>query len=292
VTLSADGTGAISACDDGLARLWNPLDVNPTVRIVAKHGGAITAMRCAATGDTLLTGCSDGTARVWDVRTGSARSPVFRHIGPIFAVDFHPTRDMVFTAGGSAVCCWDVRSGTRYGATITHPGPILAARLRPDGQTVLTGGENNTAQLWSVETGEALGLPMIHQGSAIAVAFGPRGRTILTGGHDRTARLWDEESGIPLGPSFLHPDRVSAVAFGPPGHDNIVATGCADGRVRIWDVPATEPGSVEQLRRKMETTTGLMLERTADFNAVVRSLDDRRLRAQRERLARPAQAGD
>jgi serine/threonine protein kinase/WD40 repeat protein len=57
-------------------------------------------------------------------------------------------------------------------------------------------------------------------------------RRLLTSDESPVVRLWNWETGREV-QRFTHPDWVRAIDLHPDG--NLVATGCADGKVRLWD---------------------------------------------------------
>src|SRR5207247_430811 len=72
--------------------------------------------------------------------------------------------------------------------------------------------------------------------------------------YDNTARIWDAATGLPLGDSLRHHSPVTSVAFAPDS--SILATGCRDGSVQLWDTSLCQPlfdpwqqaGVVESIR--------------------------------------------
>jgi WD40 repeat protein len=116
--------------------------------------------------------------------------------------------------------------------------------------------------------------PQGHQQQVLAVAFSPAGDQLASGGADNTAKVWDAPAGFParrftataavtgaavgldavgeflpqserlarrarfVAPNPVknlpHPNLVDAIAFDPTGA--LLATGCHDGNLRIWDV--------------------------------------------------------
>jgi WD40 repeat protein len=94
--------------------------------------------------------------------------------------------------------------------------------------------------------------------SVRAVAFHPGSQLVATGGWEGDVRLWDVVSGRPVGPSLPQRGSVLALAFDPAGR-TLAAAG-EDGTCRIWAVPDPVGGSSEQIRRRVETLTGLELD--------------------------------
>ena len=140
-----------------------------------------------------------------------------------------------------------------------HAYPITAVAFDPQRSRIVTGCHAGTVRLWDPSNGVLLNDVRGNAGEIVAVAFSPDGQTLLTASHDATARFWDVESGRQIGPSLHHTDAVLGVAFHPDGKS--VATACKDGVIRRWEVPAPPiQGRAEEVRRRVETETGLRLD--------------------------------
>src|SRR5262249_23706891 len=70
-------------------------------------------------------------------------------------------------------------------------------------------------------------------GAVRDVAFASTGNTFYSGSTDKAIQVWKFAAATPT-KNFPHPNLVDAVAFSPDGTQ--LATGCHDGRVRIFDV--------------------------------------------------------
>ncbi len=153
-----------------------------------------------------------------------------------------------------------------------HGEPLYCAAYSPDGAVVATAGRDHTVRIWDPRTGFTLLKLLGHTGRVLGVAFGPDGDVLASVGSDGTVRLWALPATVTgfdggnsvfrfalrrltppaeVGPAVTlegaHDDEVNAVAFHPDGRT--LATGGADGAVRLWDLggwrrPAADAGAV------------------------------------------------
>lgn len=112
-----------------------------------------------------------------------------------------------------------------------------------DAKTVLVAGMANSKQagssplvLYRAGSGQKVtSLPS--EKALYAAAFSPANKDLIaTAGRDNLVQLWTHSNArlVSTGQRMLHPGPVFALAFHPKGH--LVASGCVDGRVRLWDV--------------------------------------------------------
>jgi len=106
--LSADGTLALSAGDDGWAKIWNIKDLEPLQDL--PHQGPVTAAAFSRNGLYVATLSDDLFARVWEIRDGNEIGR-FRYERSAESVNFSPDDSAVVIAASRAVHICKIDSG-------------------------------------------------------------------------------------------------------------------------------------------------------------------------------------
>jgi|GEM_PF-4561494 len=158
----------------------------------------------------------------------------------IEAVAVSPDGQWVGGGGGDTqVRLWNARTGALGRTFRGHDTEVVAVAFAPDGKTLASGSADHVVILWDVSTGARLrtlkgkarsrlnGLAFAHDGSTIAVADQLGRVTLWSAKLGEVAREW-EGAELP----------VNAVAFSP--NDKIVAGGCGDRTVKLWDARTGE----------------------------------------------------
>jgi WD40 repeat protein len=122
------------------------------------------------------------------------------------------------------------------------PGPVRGLAFSPNNQTLAAACADKSLMTWNVvynpgqpEPAE-FGRPQqtfAHDGAAHDLVFAADNATLYSAGADRTVKQWKVASEVPT-KTFPHPREVDAVAFDPKGA--VLATGCHDGNVRLFDL--------------------------------------------------------
>jgi WD40 repeat protein len=233
-----DGRHVLTACADGLARLWDAETAKAT-GIEFRHAGGVTAIAISRDGTRVATGGADGTARVWDLATGDAISPSITARSPIKVVAFGPDGKHLLTAAGMTARLWDVSNGQPTSQPLTHRQELLDAAYSADGRMVATACADGTGGVWDVANKAWADESLRHGSAVLSVAFSPDSQWVVTSSDDNTARVWHAQCGGPRTPPLPHVGTVGKAVFSPDGRQLLSAG--SDGLAKLWELPKAMP---------------------------------------------------
>jgi WD40 repeat protein len=202
VAVTTNGTHVVTAGDDGKIKLWNT-GTGANDRTLEGGDKPLHALAVSKNGVLLAAGGADQSVRVFTLADGKLLAQI-KAPGVVRSLTFAPNSQALAAACGSdaagVIQAWNV---------VFNPGqPVPAEFGKP------------------VATYEGAG--------AVAdVAFASTGNTFYSGSMDKAIKVWKFAGDTPA-KNLPHPNLVDAVSFNPAGTQ--LATGCHDGRVRIFDV--------------------------------------------------------
>jgi WD40 repeat protein len=160
VAISADGSRAVSAGDDGTVTVW---DLTTATAILRRRTWAVNGVAISADGSRAVSAGDDGTVKAWDVTTGAVDTTL------------SPRRSRRWFS-------------IRYGG---HKGRVNGVAISADGSRAVSAGDDGTVRMWDLTTGTGIGKLEGHIGPARGVAISADGSLAVSGGYDRTVRVWD-----------------------------------------------------------------------------------------------------
>ena len=191
--------GVIVAGDDGIIRQYNPGNAAEE-RKYEEAGKPVTALAVAKNGLAVAAAHADKQVRLYGTADGKIIGTIEVPAG-VRGLAYHPTLAAVGAAcDDKSVRAWNVAF---------QPGQPLPPEFGKPMQT------------------------FPHADVVTSIAFADNG-DLVTGSLDKTVKRWKLAADAPTR-SFQHPDTVDAVALDPVTA-NLLATGCHDGSVRIYDI--------------------------------------------------------
>jgi WD40 repeat protein len=197
VVISPGGERVVTAGPGKEAVSWNA--GNGTKEKAFEAGGDATSAAISKDGQRLAVGGSDGNVRLYTIGDGKMVASIGAG-APVVDLAFHPTNPvLVGVLNNKTVAAWNVAF---------NPGQPPPPEFGKPVQT------------------------FPHPANVGGAAFNSEG-FLFTAAEDKQARRYRIASELPS-KNLPHPNLVDSVAFDETG--TLLATGCHDGQLRIWDV--------------------------------------------------------
>jgi WD40 repeat protein len=208
VAFSPDSARLVTACSDGMLRLWTVPEGQCLAERLAHKGGSA------------------------GVAFGRLASP-----GP-----------WVVISGGRdcQVRLWRGDLSSELKALAGHKGSVDVVAVSADGKRIASGSQDRTARVWDAQTGRELAVLGGHADRVSHLAFSPNGKVLATaGGDERCVRLWDVAGKTETRSALPHGGNVHGVAFHRDGR-LLAVPPQRDGGVVIWDLVTGQRVDVPQ----------------------------------------------
>ncbi len=202
MTITPNGSHVVTAGEDGKIKLWNT--GNGANERTVDGGKDIQALSLSKNNVLLAAGGSDRIVRLFTLNDGRPLAEI-KAPGIVRNLNFAPNSQMLAVScatpeGAGVLQTWNV---------VFNPGQALPAEF---GKPVQTYSE---------------------AGSVGSIVFDNNGNNFYSGSDNKPVQVWKLAADTPV-KNFGHPNLVDVVAFNPAG--TLLATGCHDGRVRLFDV--------------------------------------------------------
>lgn len=230
----------VSATDRvGLLKLWNVSQRSPMSQIKVGTSGVLCVKAIPSEPNWFVLSFKNSAVGVCDIASRTMRflsSP--GHSETIFDIAFHKKdQDLIGTASYDGyIKLW--RISTHESVREMYAGKdqlLYGLAFSPNSAKVCAVSSTGLLLIWKVDTGENVVRQQLHSGQAFRCEWNQRGPGyIATGGHDGCACVVNSNDGAVVH-RLAHPQAVYGVGWHHT-QENILATGCQDGLVRIFNL--------------------------------------------------------
>ena len=229
---SPDGGKALTASDDGTAKIW---DANTGVCLltIAQHKDVVNSATFSSDASRIVTASGDRTAKVWDATTGACLLTLAGHKDLVHSAAFNSDASKIVTASHDCTSkVWNIETGACLLTLDQHQDSVNNAAFSSFGSKIVTSSGDHTAKLWDTTTGACLLTLDQHQGNVNSAAFCADDSKIVTASDDLTAKVWSADATCLLSLEG-HEDSVNSAAFSSDG--SRIVTTSFDDTARIWN---------------------------------------------------------
>ncbi len=198
------------------------------------HDVFVGAITFAPDGKKLASAGWDSRVVVWDVTSGQAILELEGHDHLVDSIAW--SADERYLASGDVhgnIKLWDAINGEPIATLTEHHSNINALTFSPDSTELASAGADNTVKLWSVPWGQLRTNLRGHYSEVMSLVYTDNGDSLYTASIDGRVKQWDIAEELPS-EILEHPNSVTSVAV--DSADQLVATACIDGMVRLWSL--------------------------------------------------------
>jgi mitogen-activated protein kinase organizer 1 len=262
VDAAADNSRLATCGGDKDVFLWD-VTSGSRLRRFRGHEGGVNAVAFAGENDSVVVSAGfDRTVRFFDAR--SASRDAMHVIGGISSGDRNENENETFRDAVTSVAVsdtkilagsvdgtvktFDVRAGVARSDDFGEDNPVVSVAFSGDGACALVGTVNDRLALLDIEQGELLaeyrGRACRH--SKVSARLTHDDAHVVAAGEDGVVTMWDlVDADVKARVDAHVSPRVAVTALDWHPKRSVMATGGADGNVRVW-VP---PGESERYAR-------------------------------------------
>ncbi|KAH8595957.1 WD40-repeat-containing domain protein [Bisporella sp. PMI_857] len=192
----------------------------------------------------LLSSSSDKTVRLWSLEAWTCLIVYKGHDGPVWNVRWGPFGHYFATCGwDKTVRAWAQDHISYLRMMVGHDTNVNQVVWHPNGAYIFSASDNadKTVRMWSLTTGECVRVFSGHTDTISALECSPSGKILASADNGGSIILWDLAKGTAIKRCRGHgKGGIWSLSFSV--ESTVLASGGADGTVRLWDVEASADG--------------------------------------------------
>ncbi|PKA57774.1 Dynein assembly factor with WDR repeat domains 1 [Apostasia shenzhenica] len=272
VAFSFDGKFLASGGFDGKIQVWEVNSGSLKCKLEGSGAGA-EWLKWHPRGHLILAGLEDSSVWLWNADKNVCLKTFYGHASSVTCGDFTPDGKLFCTGSDDAsLRIWNPKTGESIHIVRGHPyhtDGLTCLSISHDSTRAITGSKDSSVHVINLATGRAISSLSSHSESveSIGLSSSPSFPWAATGSLDQKMIIWDLQRSSPRC-ICDHEDGVTCLLW--LGQTRYVATGCVDGKVRIWD--SLSGGCVRTFSGHVDVVQSLAI--TADENFLVSASND------------------
>ncbi|MCA9061706.1 MAG: hypothetical protein KDA96_01525 [Planctomycetaceae bacterium] len=176
-----------------------------------------------------------GQLTLWDTASGQlVREIPDAHSDTVYGIEFSPDGQLLASAAADKfVRLFDVATGKFVRAFEGHTHHVMDVSWKSDGTTLVSAGADNAIKVWDAETGEQSRTITTYTRQVTSLQFLDLQDDFVSSSGDKRVFLHRAGNGGTVREFKGSSDYVYRAVATPDGR--IVAAGCEDGLVRVWN---------------------------------------------------------
>ncbi|XP_042432413.1 uncharacterized WD repeat-containing protein alr3466-like isoform X2 [Zingiber officinale] len=270
VAFSFDGQLLATGSFDGHVHIWDTSSGSLKFTLEGS-GEGFEWLKWHPRGHLLIAGSEDANVWMWNADKGVCLNTFSGHGSTVTCGDFTPDGKIICTGSDDAsLRIWNPKTGECFHVVKGHPyhtDGLTCLSITSDSTIAITGAKDGSVHLVNITIGRVISSLSSHTASVECIGLKPNALWATTGGMDLKLIIWDLQSSS-VRCTCDHEEGVTSLTW--LGTSQYVASGCVDGKVRIWD--SLSGGCVRTFSGHADTIQSLAI--SADGNSLVSVSDD------------------
>lgn len=273
---SSDATSLASGDSGGGVQLYDLATMPDTAQRLPIQSGRVSAMDFSLNGRWLATGDENGVVRLWSLDNPALGYPVRAHESIVSGLAYVSGADgekLVSTGYDGAVRLWDYRTPGVAPETVRgHDGVINLLGAAPSVNGFVTSGHDRTLRVWSITSPQAEPVTLAASTPLVDDLAMAQATLYASGITSNVVEIWDIARSV-ASRQLAGPDGTAVTALAVTADGASVATGGADGVIRLWASADGTPdgelsGHTGQVNGLAFSPDGALLASAGDDNTV------------------------
>ncbi|MCI0640909.1 MAG: WD40 repeat domain-containing protein [Gemmataceae bacterium] len=218
------------------------LDTLAIARVIAADAGPVYGLTLNPPGTHAFTAGVDKVVKMWNLQNGNLERSFAGAGATLRSIAISKNNQILAAAGDDqTVRIFNLADGKELG-TVKASAPVKSISITANNQVLVASCADKHIHSWSVNFQPGQPMPadflkpvqtFVAPNVVNDLALAGDNVTFYTAAANKAVHAWKLASPAPT-QNYPHPNHVDAVAFQPNG--TLLATGCHDGKIRIYDL--------------------------------------------------------